>query len=94
MALCFHLLSCSTLPTCKQTFLAEKNNALVISSGNQVSHILPIVNGKLDARSCKRFVSLHLTACPHSKSQNQSLDVKTIDNSSKCISTAKKIVVQ
>ena len=26
-----------------------------MSSGYQVSHVLPVVDGKLDARSCKRF---------------------------------------
>ena len=35
---------------------SERKNALVISSGYQVSHILPVVNGKLDSKSCKRFV--------------------------------------
>ncbi|XP_046844993.1 actin-related protein 5-like [Xenia sp. Carnegie-2017] len=33
----------------------ERKNALVISSGYQVSHILPVVNGKLDSKSCKRI---------------------------------------
>ncbi|XP_028394697.1 actin-related protein 5-like [Dendronephthya gigantea] len=35
--------------------MPENNNALVISSGYQVSHILPVVNGKFDPRSCKRI---------------------------------------
>ncbi|KXJ07690.1 Actin-related protein 5 [Exaiptasia diaphana] len=30
-------------------------NTLIVSSGYQVSHVLPIVNGRLDAQNCKRI---------------------------------------
>lgn len=31
------------------------NDALVISSGHQATHIMPVVDGKFDARNCKRI---------------------------------------
>ncbi|KAL9988638.1 hypothetical protein ACROYT_G003104 [Oculina patagonica] len=34
---------------------ADKTTSLVVSSGCQVSHVLPVVNGKLDASNCKRI---------------------------------------
>ena len=37
--------------------IAGKTTALVVSSGCQVSHVLPVVNGRLDASNCKRFVA-------------------------------------
>ena len=37
--------------------IADGTNALVVSSGCQVSHVLPVVNGRLDASNCKRFVA-------------------------------------
>ena len=30
-------------------------NALVVSSGHQATHILPVLDGKFDARHCKRL---------------------------------------
>ncbi|XP_031561319.1 actin-related protein 5-like, partial [Actinia tenebrosa] len=30
-------------------------NTLVVSSGYQVSHVLPVINGRLDAQNCKRI---------------------------------------
>lgn len=34
---------------------SAKKYALIVSSGYQVSHVIPVVDGKLDARSCKRL---------------------------------------
>lgn len=34
---------------------SDKTTALVVSSGCQVSHVLPVVNGRLDASNCKRI---------------------------------------
>lgn len=35
-------------------------DALVISSGHQTTHILPILDGKLDASHCKRYITCYL----------------------------------
>ena len=42
------------------SLLADKTTALVVSSGCQVSHVLPVVNGRLDASNCKRLVCFPL----------------------------------
>ncbi|KAJ7377830.1 Actin- protein 5, partial [Desmophyllum pertusum] len=34
---------------------SDKTTALVVSSGCQVSHVLPVVSGRLDASNCKRI---------------------------------------
>ena len=31
-------------------------DTLVVSSGHQATHIMPVLNGRLDARHCKRYV--------------------------------------
>lgn len=33
----------------------DLSNALVVSSGYQASHVLPVIDGRLDARNCKRI---------------------------------------
>ena len=35
--------------------VTDKATALVVSSSCQVSHVLPVVNGRLDASNCKRY---------------------------------------
>ena len=50
--------SCDTSPLKTVPYLfTEKVTALVVSSSCQVSHVLPIVNGRLDASNCKRLVT-------------------------------------
>ena len=41
----------------KLYIIADETTALVVSSGCQVSHVLPVLNGRLDASNCKRFVA-------------------------------------
>lgn len=35
----------------------ELTDSLIVSSGHQTTHILPVVNGKLDSAHCKRYVT-------------------------------------
>lgn len=43
--------------SCTLYIIADKTTALVVSSGCQVSHVLPVLNGRLDASNCKRSVA-------------------------------------
>lgn len=36
----------------------ELEDALIVSSGHQTSHILPVLGGHLDSTHCKRYASL------------------------------------
>lgn len=40
----------------------ELVDALIISSGHQTSHVLPVLNGRLDAKHCKRSIQHKLCA--------------------------------
>ena len=41
----------------------QLRDALVVSSGHQTTHIIPLLDGRVDAGHCKRFVYLHVYTC-------------------------------
>ncbi len=42
----------------------EMTNALIVSSGHQATHILPVLDGRLDSTHCKRYVPLIYVTTP------------------------------